>query len=45
MRRVIIEGAADLFIDRELSEICALDLTRYCNEIPPGASQRKHLTN
>jgi hypothetical protein len=41
MRRLIVEGAADLFVDHELSDVCAFDLNRYCNEIPPGASQRK----
>jgi Golgi apparatus protein 1 len=41
VRRIIVEGAADIFIDHELSEICAFDLNRYCNDIPPGRSQRK----
>lgn len=38
-----MEGAADLFVDHELSEVCAFDLNRYCSEIPPGASQRNSI--
>ena len=37
---MIVEGAADLFVDHELSDVCAFDLNRYCNEIPPGAAQQ-----
>jgi hypothetical protein len=42
VRRIIIEGAADVFVDHELSQICSVDLARYCNNIAPGASQRKN---
>lgn len=37
---MIIEGAADVFTDHEMSEVCAYDLNRYCSEVPPGGSQR-----
>jgi Golgi apparatus protein 1 len=40
VRRIIIEGAADVFVDRELSQICSSDLARYCSQIAPGASQQ-----
>jgi hypothetical protein len=40
VRRLIIEGAADVFVDHELTQECSTDLARYCSDVPPGASQR-----
>lgn len=40
VRRIIIEGRADVFVDRELSQICSTDLARYCSNIAPGSSQQ-----
>ncbi len=39
VKRVIIEGAADIFVDHELSQVCEKDLGRFCADVPPGAAQ------
>lgn len=41
IKRIIVEGAADVFVDHELSQLCDQDLNRFCGDIPPGSSQRK----
>lgn len=41
VKRIIIEGAADIFVDHELSQVCENDLNRYCGDVPPGSAQRK----
>jgi hypothetical protein len=43
VKRIILEGAADIFADHELHEICSSDINRLCYDIPPGAAQRKCL--
>ena len=42
VKRIIIEGAADVFVDHELSQLCEPDLNRFCGDIPPGSSKRKN---
>ena len=39
VRRIIVEGAADVFVDHELSQLCSSDLARFCSEVAPGSSQ------
>lgn len=39
IKRIIVEGAADVFVDHELSQLCEQDLNRFCGDIPPGSSQ------
>ncbi len=39
VKRIIIEGAADVFVDHELSNVCEKDLARFCVEVAPGAAQ------
>lgn len=43
VRRIIIEGAADVFVDHELSQACSIDLNRLCSHIAPGSAQRNFL--
>lgn len=39
VKRIIVEGAADVFVDHELSQLCSSDLARFCSDIAPGSSQ------
>lgn len=43
VKRIIIEGAADLFVDHELSQVCEYDLGNFCGNVPPGSANRKNL--
>ncbi|CAF0970601.1 unnamed protein product [Brachionus calyciflorus] len=40
IRRIIIEGAADVFVDRELSQLCSIDLNRFCSDVAVGSAQQ-----
>lgn len=40
VRRIIIEGAADVFVDHELTQACSIDLNRFCSNVAPGSAQR-----
>ncbi len=41
VRRSVVEGAADVFVDSELFVKCKDDLNRFCKHIPIGAANRK----
>ena len=41
VKRIIIEGAADVFVDHELSQVCETDLAKFCGDVAPGSAQRK----
>ncbi len=41
VRRSVVEGAADVFVDGELFVKCKDDLNRFCKHIPIGAANRK----
>ena len=43
VKRIIIEGAADVFVDHELSQACSIDLNRFCSSIAPGSAQRNFI--
>ena len=39
VKRIIVEGAADVFVDHELSQLCSSDLAKFCGDVAPGSSQ------
>jgi len=39
VKRIIVEGAADVFVDHELSQLCSSDLAKFCSDVAPGSSQ------
>lgn len=39
VKRIIIEGAADIFTDHELHQACYSDIQRLCYDVPMGAAQ------
>lgn len=38
---LIEEAKADIHVDPLLQRACAVDITKYCNDIPQGAGRRK----
>lgn len=40
IKRIILEGKADIHVDRALAFACQADLLKYCNDIPIGSGKQ-----